>query len=206
MGCNDAVASYFAQLKIKLGTPPPPALVADSLSATSLKLEWNFPEAEQAGLSYLLQWRYEELALEAAWQFCRNQTWITANTVLVNELQPYTKYRVRMLWYYVSYVLYVLFLFQFRVALPLGHHSDPIVSVHSVVISTLASGVPASPPAIVRAVPIDSTRVSVSWEPGPFPHGPLLSYVLRITENHPQGYTALKVCHMINYILLVAQK
>lgn len=95
MGCNDAVASYFAQLRISLGTPPPPALVADSLTATSLKLEWNFPEAEQAGLSYLLQWRYEELAMEAAWQFCRNQTWITGNTVFVNGLQPYTKYRVK---------------------------------------------------------------------------------------------------------------
>lgn len=96
-----------------------------------------------------------------------------------------------------------LILFQFRVALLLGHHSDPVLSAQSVVISTLASGVPASPPALVRAVPIDSTRVSVSWEPGPFPHGPLLSYVLRITENHPQGYTALKVCHIYDLFSVI---
>lgn len=79
-------------------------------------------------------------------------------------------------------------------ALLLSSHSEPIVSATSVVISTLPAGVPASPPVIVRAVPVDCTRISVSWEPGPFPHGPLLSYVLRITENHPQGYSALKVC------------
>lgn len=103
MGCNDALASYFAQLRIRLGTPLPPALVADSLTATSLKLEWNFPEAEQAGLHYLLQWRYEELALETAWQFCRNQTWITGKTVLVTGLQPYTKYRVKP---YLTQIVY----------------------------------------------------------------------------------------------------
>lgn len=86
---------------------------------------------------------------------------------------------------------------QFRIALPLGYHGEPIVSAPSVVISTLASGLPASSPAIVRAVPIDSTRVSVSWEPGPFPHGPILSYVLQVTENHPLGYSAFKVCYLL---------
>lgn len=96
MGCNDAMASYFAQLKARLGIPPAPALVADSLTATSLRLEWHFPEAKHAGLNYLVQWRYEELA--AAWQFCRNQTWNPQDdTVFVENLQPYTKYRVRII-------------------------------------------------------------------------------------------------------------
>lgn len=93
---------------------------------------------------------------------------------------------------YINYLLFSLF--QFRVALLLSHHhGEPIVSHPSVVISTLASGTPASPPAIVRAVPVDWSRISVSWEPGPFPHGPILSYVLNISEIHPQGYSALKV-------------
>lgn len=83
-------------------------------------------------------------------------------------------------------------LFQFRIAILLSRHSAPIVSEPSVVISTLPSGVPASAPTIVRATAVDSSRISVSWEPGPFPNGPVLSYVLQINEL-PEGYSALKV-------------
>ncbi|XP_017769031.1 PREDICTED: proto-oncogene tyrosine-protein kinase ROS isoform X2 [Nicrophorus vespilloides] len=171
IGCNNAVTRYYFQLRFSLGTPPPPALVADSLTSTSLRLEWNFPRAQQAGLKYFLQWHYEEHAGD--WQYCRNQSWGPQHTVAVDNLQPYTKYR-------------------FRVALILSNLTEPIVSPPSVVISTRPGGVPASPPSIVRAVPVDSTRISVSWEPGPFLHGPLLSYVLRITDNQPHGYSALK--------------
>lgn len=93
MGCNDAITKYFSQLRILLGLPPAPALLADSLSATSLKLEWNFPVARKAGLSCHLQWKYEELS--ASWQYCRNVTWDQENNVFfVENLQPYTKYRV----------------------------------------------------------------------------------------------------------------
>lgn len=76
-----------------------------------------------------------------------------------------------------------MFASQFRVALLLKstqHNTEPIVSAPSVVILTLAAGLPASAPVIVRAAAVDSCRVSVSWEPGPFPNGPLLSYVLRL--------------------------
>jgi proto-oncogene tyrosine-protein kinase ROS len=83
-------------------------------------------------------------------------------------------------------------LFQFRIAILLSRHSAPIVSEPSVVISTLPDGVPASAPTIVRATAIDASRISVSWEPGPFPNGPVLSYVLQINEL-PEGYSALKV-------------
>jgi hypothetical protein len=86
--------------------------------------------------------------------------------------------------------------FQFRIVLILGHQENLIVSNPSVVISTLPSGIPVSPPSSVRVAPIDSTRISVSWEPGPFPHGPLLSYVLQITDNHPDAEVPpeVKVC------------
>lgn len=94
MGCNEAIVRYSSHLGIQLGTPPAPALVADSLTATSLQLEWNFPEARDSGLSLLLQWRYEE---KADWQYSKNQTWTSHNTVFVDNLQPYTKYRVSLL-------------------------------------------------------------------------------------------------------------
>lgn len=73
-----------------IGVPAPPALVADTLTATSLSLEWDGPRF--ANISYLVQWRYEEIA--DTWQYCRNLSWGPHSTVLVENLQPYTKYRV----------------------------------------------------------------------------------------------------------------
>lgn len=66
-----------------------------------------------------------------------------------------------------------------------AHHSttEPIYSSESVIISTLPFGLPASPPQNVRATPVDATSITISWEPGLFPHGPILSYVLNITDN-----------------------
>ncbi|XP_015109279.1 proto-oncogene tyrosine-protein kinase ROS [Diachasma alloeum] len=164
LGCHDALNRYFQQLKAEIGVPPAPALVADSLTATSLRLEWKGVDIKRRaiGISYLVQWRYEELA--ETWQYCRNQSWGEDDQILVENLQPYTKYR-------------------FRVALLLKssqHNPEPIVSAPSVVILTLAAGRPTSAPVIVRAAAVDSYRVSVSWEPGPFPNGPLLSYVLQL--------------------------
>lgn len=92
MGCNDAISKYYQQLKLHMKIPPAPALVADSLMATSLKLEWNFPEARKDGLSCHVQWKYEEVD---RWQFCGNATWDSTNTIVsINNLKPYTKYRV----------------------------------------------------------------------------------------------------------------
>ncbi|XP_012264218.2 proto-oncogene tyrosine-protein kinase ROS isoform X2 [Athalia rosae] len=173
LGCHDALDRYFQQLKEEIGTPPAPALVADSLTATSLRLEWKGIDIERrgAGISYLVQWMYEELA--ETWQYCRNQSWGEDDQILVDNLQPYTKYR-------------------FRVALILKstqHNRESIVSAPSVPILTKPEGLPLSEPVIVRAAAVDSCRVSVSWEPGPFPNGPLLSYVLRLQGGN---YSQLK--------------
>ncbi|XP_029040730.2 proto-oncogene tyrosine-protein kinase ROS isoform X3 [Osmia bicornis bicornis] len=132
LGCHDALNRYFQQLKAEIGIPPAPALVADSLTATSLRLEWKGIDIERrgGGISYLVQWRYEELA--ETWQYCRNQSWGEDDQILVENLQPYTKYR-------------------FRVALLLKssqHNPEPIVSAPSVVIRTLAEGLPTSAPII----------------------------------------------------------
>lgn len=50
------------------------------------------------------------------------------------------------------------------------------------VISTLEKGLPMSTPRIVSAIAVDHSRISVTWEPGPFANGPLLSYVLQIVD------------------------
>ncbi|XP_023290821.1 proto-oncogene tyrosine-protein kinase ROS isoform X2 [Orussus abietinus] len=188
LGCHDALNRYFQQLKAEIGVPPAPALVADSLTATSLRLEWKGIDIKKqgGGISYLVQWRYEELV--ETWQYCRNQSWGEDDQILVDNLQPYTKYRVTTcprssLACRNSVSSWHLLVSQFRVAVLLKssqHNPEPIVSAASVVILTLAAGLPTSAPVIVRAAAVDSCRVSVSWEPGPFPNGPLLSYVLRL--------------------------
>lgn len=88
---------------------------------------------------------------------------------------------------------------QFRVALLLSkQHDEFLTSEQSVIISTLPMGVPLSEPAIVRAVAVDHTRISVTWEPGPFPNGPVLSYVLQIRDLS-LNISALKVSHSLRF-------
>lgn len=84
---------------------------------------------------------------------------------------------------------------QFRVALSLSPNYNDIliISQQSVIISTLPRGIPSSEPVIVRVVAVDHNRISVSWEAGPFPNGPILSYVLQIRDLAPFGYSAIKV-------------
>lgn len=89
---------------------------------------------------------------------------------------------------------------QFRIAIFLssrGGSVEPVYSAQSVVMSTLDSGTPGSPPSSLRAVAPDAGRVAVSWEPGPFPNGPLISYVLRLADTQPNSYTAIEVIHYI---------
>lgn len=79
------------------------------------------------------------------------------------------------------------------------HQDEVLVSDESVIISTLAQGKPGSSPKIVRAVPIDHTRILISWEPGPFSNGALLSYVIQIRNINSNDFTALKVNKSIDF-------
>lgn len=85
----------------EIGTPPAPALLADSLTATSLSLKWSIPQRLAEFMkrrrnilrNYLIQWRYEEIGND--WKYCRNQSMEDNSTIHVENLQPFTKYRVR---------------------------------------------------------------------------------------------------------------
>lgn len=73
-----------------------------------------------------------------------------------------------------------------------------LYSEQSLVIITAEEGTPQSEPSIVRAVAVDHTRISISWEPGLLKNGPILFYVLQIKEIKQDGYSAYKV-QQINY-------
>lgn len=97
MGCNEAITKYFSYLRSKLGKPPAPALLADSLNATFLKLEWSFPQALEERLNCHVQWKYEEMPMGNSWHYCKKATWNKESKVFyVDGLEPYTKYRVCM--------------------------------------------------------------------------------------------------------------
>ncbi|KAJ8716622.1 hypothetical protein PYW07_003249 [Mythimna separata] len=181
MGCNEALNTYFQKLRELIGIPTAPALVADSLTATSLSLVWEAPNL--GNLSYMVQWRYEELP--GTWQYYSNSSHSDQSIIHVDGLRPYTKYR-------------------FRVAIFLsgrGGNGEPVYSAPSVVISTLENGKPSSAPSSLRAVAPDPSRVAISWEPGPFPNGPLISYVLRLTDTQPNTNDALEDMPASNYTL-----
>lgn len=68
-----------------------------------------------------------------------------------------------------------------------------LYSEQSLVIITAEEGPPQSEPEIVRAVAVDHTRISISWEPGLLKNGPILFYVLQIKESQRDTYFTIKV-------------
>lgn len=90
---------FFLLFQDKVGVLPAPALVADSLTATSLSLEWQIPPTLNEFTrrwshiaSYLVQWRYEEIGRD--WKYCRNQSIYGNSTIEIKDLRPFTKYSV----------------------------------------------------------------------------------------------------------------
>lgn len=70
-----------------------------------------------------------------------------------------------------------------------------LYSEQSLVIITAEEGPPQSEPDIVRAVAVDHTRISISWEPGLLKNGPILFYVLQIKEADRETHFTIKVYH-----------
>lgn len=101
-----------------MGTPSAPALVADSLTATSLSLEWEIPprlaKFTKGSKSFLVQWRYEEV--RGDWKFCRNHSIGDNSTVRVDNLQPYTKYRVWQIHFFFQNVWELHFYISFALS------------------------------------------------------------------------------------------
>lgn len=97
--CPNSMINWI-NFAVEIGTPPAPALLADSLSSTSLSLEWEMPDhlsnlmqrRKNILRNYLVQWRYEEIGND--WKYYRNQSMEDSSTIYVENLQPYTKYRV----------------------------------------------------------------------------------------------------------------
>ncbi|XP_071513555.1 proto-oncogene tyrosine-protein kinase ROS isoform X2 [Panulirus ornatus] len=162
MGCVYAAQSYLRQVEEVIKRPDAPQLVGGSVSGSSVGLRWNgAPQVE--GVRYLVQ--YQQNKVPGEWVYYKSNYQLNTTDVVVEDLKPYTKYQFRIAW----------------LVLP-GH--APVMSKTSSWISTLASGPPRSPPREFRAVPLDWSRVEVTWEPPLFPGGDLISYTLYSKDAH----------------------
>lgn len=109
MGCNDASNFYFQWIRREVQPPtgfPPPALIPDSLTSTSLSLEWSVPLkfSELAKGSLFKKTKNEKYFVQCFedyeddfWKKCGNQTIYENSTIYMENLQPYTKYKVRIM-------------------------------------------------------------------------------------------------------------
>lgn len=72
-----------------------------------------------------------------------------------------------------------------------------LYSEQSLVIITAEEGPPQSEPDIVRAVAVDHTRISISWEPGLLKNGPILFYPLQIKgTNSEEKFAKVQICQL----------
>lgn len=100
-GCIDASNFYFDFMRQEFPNLLAPALVPDSLTSTTLSLEWSVPErfnelvrGRRRNLrKYFVQCLEED---EADWKICGNQTIYANSTIHLEQLQPYTKYKVNI--------------------------------------------------------------------------------------------------------------
>jgi proto-oncogene tyrosine-protein kinase ROS len=169
LGCNHALSVYREKIKLEVGIPSAPFLVADSLTNESLIIEWN--SAPFANITYLVQWKYELLGGD--WNYYKADSPLNASRMEIKGLEAYTQYRFRVEW------------------IVLRQYGMTLFSQQSVIISTLPYGVPSSSPTITSLIPISATQISVSWEPPRFPNGPILSYALYLKE-YPNGPIIVK--------------
>ena len=103
-GCNDASNFYFLWIRQEVQSLTAPALIPDSLTSKSLSLEWSVPakfsELAKGNLfkkikneTYFVQ--CHEDCEDDVWKLCGEQTIYENSTIHMENLHPYTKYKVR---------------------------------------------------------------------------------------------------------------
>jgi proto-oncogene tyrosine-protein kinase ROS len=94
IGCNQALYLYTNKSRSEIGSPSAPFLAGDTLRNDSVVLQWK--TSSHHNVSYLIQFRYSQLGTD--WIFYRPERPLRTDQVLVQNLQPYTAYRFRVLW------------------------------------------------------------------------------------------------------------
>jgi hypothetical protein len=90
-------------------------------------------------------------------------------------------------------IRFILLLVQFRLVTVLGAKTEPFVSEESAQIRTLPYGSPSDAPRNLNVIVVDSTRISVSWDPPESTNGALVAYVLQAREKGSEQPGLVKV-------------
>ncbi|XP_014223646.1 proto-oncogene tyrosine-protein kinase ROS [Trichogramma pretiosum] len=167
VGCQNALSQHYQLIRDYIGVPPTPNLVEDSLTSNSLTLKWSNANLKQydTKLLYFAQCKLEDVP-EKKWKYCNNQNWLGNNQISLYNLQPYAKYRFRLVVYLKNAI----------------DDDAAIFSRPSASILTAPSGPPSSAPRLVKALAVDHSRIYVHWRPGTYTSGPLYSYVLQLQQ------------------------
>ncbi|XP_035224053.1 uncharacterized protein LOC118196708 [Stegodyphus dumicola] len=92
-GCNIAINLYIQSLEEEIGTPAAPYLVAETRTNSSITIEWT-AASPYLNISYLVQYRYSH---SSDWEYYKPHNLLKDNWLKVEDLHPYTKYRVRLI-------------------------------------------------------------------------------------------------------------
>lgn len=106
-GCTDASNAFFGFIRSEFPVLAAPALVADSLTSSALSLEWSVPEkfyelVQSRRIDFKDYFVQCNEYPEIDWKICGNQTIYENSTIHLEALQPYTKYKVKLLRFAVS--------------------------------------------------------------------------------------------------------
>ncbi|XP_030850010.1 proto-oncogene tyrosine-protein kinase ROS [Strongylocentrotus purpuratus] len=154
-GCLFAENEYAKAVIDEIGQPSSPQ--PSNIGTTSLTLSWT--AASHQDVRYLVQWRYVEGGGEA-WNYFGSGEPISETTLDITDLIPYTLYQFRVVW----------------VITP--RHTLTSQATSSV--QTLPFGVPSTAPTITSIVSSSPTTISLTWDPPPFPNGPIIGYTIAV--------------------------
>ncbi|XP_077977455.1 proto-oncogene tyrosine-protein kinase ROS-like [Glandiceps talaboti] len=166
-GCNYANDLFVQQVIANSGDPSEPLLVADSLTNTSLQLEWT--AATNPDILYLIQWKYYDLVSD--WTYYQPNQPLNDTTVEITNLHPYTTYLFKVIWIITA--------------------KDTLQSPPSLPMTTLPSGVPSSSPTITELSSPSHSTIYITWEAPLFINGPLTNYQISLIEILAEDHTQI---------------
>ncbi|XP_071506845.1 proto-oncogene tyrosine-protein kinase ROS-like [Diadema antillarum] len=168
LGCLFAEDEYASIIEAEVKEPSTPEI--SDIEATTLTLTWT--PAVNSAVTYLIEWRYAEGA-NTAWNYYGSSEPISESSLNVEDLIPYALYQFRVVW----------------VITP--RHT--LTSNQSRDVRTEESGAPSTSPTITSLTSSSPSAISVSWEPPPFPNGPITGYSITVQNFMGQPYVVRSV-------------
>ncbi|XP_065585146.1 proto-oncogene tyrosine-protein kinase ROS-like isoform X2 [Artemia franciscana] len=139
---------------------PEPRVILGAILSTSLQL--TVIQLKQSVDGYF-QLQYVRPEADSNWRTVENATEYNQTVWTVHNLQPYTFYQFRQVYFS-------------------SDGSPPIFSLPSTTVRTLAAGPPSSSPIVIEAKALDTQRIAINWKAPEHPNGEIINYHLRFYE------------------------